>query len=377
MIWWISLSLAFWLAAIYGIGLLYTTIQWLKTRTLSIDKPLGPLTFSIIIPFRNEESTIRDCLLSVLNQQYPREYYEIICVDDHSEDSSADIVRQMAATYPQIKLITNNSSGKKSAIRTGVEYSSYTHLILTDADTHRGSNWLFTFSNLFRFKGIKVIVGTVLMQNDQNNAFQAMQVLDYAGMMSLTITAIRKNWFVNASGANLGVTKDIYLEYLDSGKDANISSGDDVFLLQFARHNHFHSILAPKNKEIVVTTSVEKNWVSFLKQRNRWANKAFQYTDKRMTLFWAFIWLFHVSIIILLAGAIFYQGIFIKILAFSVFAKLTSDYIFLSATASYYKISGMKKFFLAEFYHFIYVIIIGFTAILGKPFLWKNRKYNT
>ena len=60
-------------------------------------------------------------------------------------------------------------------------------------------------------------------------------------------------------------TKDIYLEYIDSTDDRGISSGDDdVFLVQYAHKHHPGSILAPKNKDIIVKTSTENGWMTFL-----------------------------------------------------------------------------------------------------------------
>lgn len=376
MIFWVLASISFFLAAIYSLGFLYATIQWLKTRTFEINQPLKPLPLSILIPFRNEEATILTCLNSLLNQKYPKELVEIICIDDHSTDRSSSIIQQSSFNNSHIKLIVNKGSGKKDAIRTGMEASEHNHILLTDADTTREENWLYIYSNLFRYKGIKVIVGTVLMEGQRSGPFTAMQELDYIGMMSLTITAIRKHWFVNASGANMAITKDIYLEYIDSTDDRGISSGDDVFLVQYAHKHHPGSILAPKNKDIIVKTSTENGWMTFFRQRIRWANKSFQYSNYRMTLIWAFIWFFHLSIIALFLNAVLFQGIFIKLLAFSIFSKLLADLIFLSATTSFYKKSVIKYFFISEVYHFIYVVFIGFAAIFKIPFSWKERKFS-
>ncbi len=376
MFFWVFVTIAFSLAALYSLGFLYATIQWLKTRTFEINHPLQPLPLSILIPFRNEESNILACLNSILNQKYPKDLVEIICIDDQSTDRSSEIIRQLAINNLHIKLIPNKGSGKKDAIRTGMEASEFNHVLLTDADTIRDENWLFIYSNLFRYKGVKVIVGTVLMEGQRSGPFTAMQELDYIAMMSLTITAIRKHWFVNASGANMAITKDIYLEYIDSSDDREISSGDDVFLVQYAHKHHPDSILAPKNKEIIVKTSTETSWNTFLRQRIRWANKSFHYSNHRMTIIWAFIWLFHLSILALMISAVLFQGLFIKLLAFSIFSKILADFIFLSATTTYFKKSALKYFFLSEVYHFIYVIFIGLAAIFKVPFSWKERKFS-
>ncbi|MFX6230461.1 glycosyltransferase, partial [Acinetobacter baumannii] len=61
--------------------------------------------FSIIIPARNEENNIGACLASIAKQQYPAHLMEVIVVDDHSEDNTAQIVLQYQSTLPSLALI--------------------------------------------------------------------------------------------------------------------------------------------------------------------------------------------------------------------------------------------------------------------------------
>ena len=49
---------------------------------------------SIILPARNEENNISDCLLSLINQDYPKENFEVIVVNDHSTDKTAALALQ-------------------------------------------------------------------------------------------------------------------------------------------------------------------------------------------------------------------------------------------------------------------------------------------
>jgi glycosyltransferase involved in cell wall biosynthesis len=60
---------------------------------------------SIIVGIRNEEKYIGDCILSLLNLDYPKESYEIIVVDGMSNDNTQNIIKQ----YP-VKLILNLNS---------------------------------------------------------------------------------------------------------------------------------------------------------------------------------------------------------------------------------------------------------------------------
>src|SRR6201991_817413 len=53
---------------------------------------------SVIIPARNEEQNIVSCLDSLARQTYPRELYEVVVVDDHSADGTANSVRKFSSS---------------------------------------------------------------------------------------------------------------------------------------------------------------------------------------------------------------------------------------------------------------------------------------
>jgi glycosyltransferase involved in cell wall biosynthesis len=62
---------------------------------------------SIILPIRNEAAFIERSLGAVLAQDYPPERLEILVVDGVSDDDTRDIVRQMQASQPNLRLLDN------------------------------------------------------------------------------------------------------------------------------------------------------------------------------------------------------------------------------------------------------------------------------
>src|SRR5438876_6543960 len=97
-------------------------------------------TVSIIVPARNEEASLSACLESLVAQSGVE--FEIILVDDHSTDHTADIAR----SFPTVKVITAdalpaNWGGKSNALWSGVRHARGQWLLFTDADTihHPGS----------------------------------------------------------------------------------------------------------------------------------------------------------------------------------------------------------------------------------------------
>lgn len=95
------------------------------------------IKISVLIPARNEENNISDCLNSVLNQSYQAN--EIIVVDDLSTDNTFNIVKGFSNKYSNIKLfkneaLPNNWLGKNWACYNLFLKSNNDYLLFIDAD---------------------------------------------------------------------------------------------------------------------------------------------------------------------------------------------------------------------------------------------------
>lgn len=78
------------------------------------------MKFSIIIPAHNEEGNIEQVIRRL--EEAVHLEYEIVVVDDHSNDSTAEIVRRLALEYPNINLVSNHrDAGFANALKTGFE----------------------------------------------------------------------------------------------------------------------------------------------------------------------------------------------------------------------------------------------------------------
>jgi len=98
------------------------------------DTPL----ISVIVPAHNEEVLIRECLQSVLDQDYPR--FEVICVDDRSGDRTSEIVREIFHNRPncrlvRVKALPEGWTGKCHALDVAVRFARGEWLAFLDADS--------------------------------------------------------------------------------------------------------------------------------------------------------------------------------------------------------------------------------------------------
>jgi len=91
------------------------------------------VSVSIIIPCRDEEKFISQCLDSILANDYPKENLEILVVDGMSEDKSREIVKRYAQQYPFIKLLDNPKKYTPFALNTGIRNSKGEIIIRMDA----------------------------------------------------------------------------------------------------------------------------------------------------------------------------------------------------------------------------------------------------
>ncbi len=98
---------------------------------------------SIILPARNEEEFIGKCLDSLIKQDY--ENYEIVVIDDSSEDATGKIISEYAKKDSKIILVSARPKpegwmGKNWACMEGYRQSSGELLLFTDADTNHSKN---------------------------------------------------------------------------------------------------------------------------------------------------------------------------------------------------------------------------------------------
>lgn len=98
---------------------------------------------SIILPARNEEEFIGKCLDSLIKQDY--ENYEIIVIDDSSEDSTGKIISEYAKKNPKIIPVSAKPKpeewmGKNWACMEGYKKATGELLLFTDADTRHAQN---------------------------------------------------------------------------------------------------------------------------------------------------------------------------------------------------------------------------------------------
>jgi succinoglycan biosynthesis protein ExoA len=97
---------------------------------------------SIVIPIRNEEAAIRDCLDAVLAQDYPGDRFEVIVVDGESDDGSRQIVEEYAARDGRVRLLPNPLRIVPTAMNIGIRAARGHIVARVDGHTQLARDYL-------------------------------------------------------------------------------------------------------------------------------------------------------------------------------------------------------------------------------------------
>lgn len=102
------------------------------------------LSFSVVIPCRNEADTLAECLGALQEQDYPREKFEIIVVDGGSTDGSRHLARRGG-----VRVLRDNGEGPSAARNLGIRAARAPIVAFTDADCEPRPDWLTRLAEVF------------------------------------------------------------------------------------------------------------------------------------------------------------------------------------------------------------------------------------
>jgi cellulose synthase/poly-beta-1,6-N-acetylglucosamine synthase-like glycosyltransferase len=413
----ILLSVLYYAIIIYY-RIAYKAIPKYETLGLTMDSTMGlsPLhktKLSIIIPARNEAANIENCLNSILQNNYPINLFEIIVVDDHSEDETAGIVKKYATQNVKLILLKDFvndkiNSYKKKAIEVAIAQASGTLIITTDADCVVPPTWLQTIAQFYEEKKPAFIAAPVLIdtaypaqtQSNNENAegidfshpyprsrevkgVRLFQSLDFMTLQGITAAVVHKKQMTMCNGANMAYEKKAFDEVGGFAGIDNIASGDDMLLMHKIYKQYPDRVLFLNAKDAIVKTAAVNTIVQFFNQRIRWASKADKYDDKRILPVLVVVYFFNVVMFTLPIIAIFSKStISILNTQYSILSvwlwllvlKIVVELFFIFPVANFFGKKSMLWFFpLLQPFHICYTIIAGWLGKFGK-YTWKERK---
>jgi len=368
----IFLLIFFILMLIYSFLIDFYRRAWNQVPVYDIDDVMD-VKVSVIIAVRNEEKNISDLVTLLGNQSFPKTFFDVIFVDDHSEDNTLNILKDAKSEHFSLIILQlpDGISSKKKAIEYGIRSASGDLIITTDADCRMGPLWIKSYASCYKKTGAKFIAAPVIMET--HNSFRDIfQSLDFIAMQAITGASVHKHFHTMCNGANLAYTRMAFIEANGFEGIDEIPSGDDMLLMHKIYSMHPDKVLYMKNKEAIVTTHPETSWKNFIHQRIRWASKAVHYKDKRIFYVLLLTYLLNACYMVLAIASIVKVS-WLSFLLLFLLAKILIEFPFVNAAAIFFGQQRLMKFFpFLQPIHILYVIVSGWLGRFGS-YEWKSR----
>ncbi|MBK8498091.1 MAG: glycosyltransferase [Flavobacteriales bacterium] len=240
-------------------------------------EPDRELPISVVICARNEARTLEE-LIPVLMEQDHRQF-EVVVVNDRSEDDTWEILQWMKPQYPRLKPVNIQADerfnyGKKMALGIGVRSATHQHVLLTDADClPPGRDWIACMAAGFRNGRTIVIghspygrspgVGSLLERYD--GAVKAMQYMGFA----------QSGFPYMGVGRNLGYATSIFFGASGPRRHNHLMSGDDDLLInEVSRRTNTAVVADPRT---FMTTRATPDLATWIRRKRRHYTTAVHY----------------------------------------------------------------------------------------------------
>ncbi|NJB84515.1 cellulose synthase/poly-beta-1,6-N-acetylglucosamine synthase-like glycosyltransferase [Lewinella marina] len=348
------------------------------TRVTTAASPVAHLpTVAVIVPFRNEADHLPLLLQDLLSQDYPTDRYEVILVDDHSEDGALAGAGPLPANVRVLRLadhpeVLTGKAYKKAALQLGISATTAEVIVTTDADCRCPPGWLATIGGRFS-DGADVVLGPVMIApaTDFCSAFQALDLLAYQLFTAATVAAGTP---ALANGANFAFRRATFRAVGGYAGVDHLPSGDDVLLLHKISAHGGWSVEAVTDRQALATTRPVPGWRALWRQRLRWAGKASHYGSAALNQAQALAFATSLGILGGLIVGIWQPAVALgALLAWGIKAGI--DRRLLGAVCTRYGQETLLRWYpAAQLLYPFYLVAVGSAALLGFRSSWKGRR---
>lgn len=327
---------------------------------------------SIIVPFRNEALQIHHLIRSLSDLKYSAEKFNVILVNDHSEDNSENVVHALIHDKPGFLLLnlTEGITGKKAALTEGIKNATGDIIVTTDADCVVHPKWLDVINSTLGDENIQFVFGGVRLQSD--SFFSQLQAIEFSSLIGSAAATLAMGHFSMCNGANLAFRKSAFEAVKGYDGNLDIPSGDDEFLARkiatrFPGSIRFISVLTA-----VVVSRPLKTIKAFIHQRLRWAGK-WKYNSslgaRALALYMLLVQLVFIGLIFTVCIQIDLYWLF----GLLIFVKILLEFLFIYPVARFLGTDwSWGTFLVLQLIYPFYVITVGVMS-QGMGYNWKGR----
>lgn len=314
---------------------------------------------TVIIPFKNEGNRISPLLKSINKAAVTHKktelfsHFQFIFIDDHSIDNTAEVIlNELNISYQLIRL--RSTEGKKYAIKKGAELADFNRILTLDADVSFDEHYL----NLIAITPCEGLTILPVNMTQKKNFISQLNAVEFWFLQRLTFGLSGLKKYALCNGANLLFTKETFNKAITIRRDANIASGDDLYLLKAVNQlqlpvNAFNCI------SLAVTTPPPISLGELINQRKRWIKKM---SDLPSILGGVFV---------LISNAFFIYSIY----------KLSDQYLFfliplgIKIISEIISVDGLGKKMVTLVHQIIYpfYLTILLVSLFGKENNWRDK----
>lgn len=356
---------------LYFVIITVFTFGWFTINKNSAVVHTGHKKVSVVVAVRNEAENIEELLNALLHQTYNHELFEIIIVNDHSEDDTVKIIERFSASNPKLNLIClhTKDDGKKEAVSLGIDNAKNNLIITTDGDCIPGKQWISRITGYFEKYTPLILLGPVVY-SDKEGLLQKFFDLDFMSLVASGAGSAGAGLPFMGNAANMAFDKRVFdNDNLQKG----FASGDDVFLIHAVKKKFGRkSIHFLKDNQALIYTQPPANRKMFFNQRLRWASKAKGYNDAWSLTVSLIVLLFNLGLASLVFAGFFWNWMWAVWLLFTILKTLI-DFPLLSGYAEFTGKSKQLIFFWPfEIFYPFYIVTAGIGSLFFK-FSWKGR----
>lgn len=354
--------------------LLQTLFIYLGTHRLNYPKTNHLPKISILVALRDEEQTLKPCVESLLQLDYPKESFEILLINDRSSDRTPELIEELKKKSDQIKTLHIKSgipglSGKANAIAQGMENCSGELILVTDGDCRVPPSWAKEHAAYCQHN-VGMVGGFTLLdeKNDGAALFGKIQSLDWAYLLSVGTGFMGFGIPLSVLGNNFSFRREAY-EEVGGYRNMGFTIIEDFALMKTLVKKTSWKVLYPIDSKMLVYSHPMSTISEFYRQRKRWSAGG-----KEVGFYGKFLMLISVMVHLLIPISFFIFNFQLSFLA--LLGVLLADFSLLFRTIGLVRRRDLLKYFLLwEGFYFLYTIL--FTPVLLFPTTvkWKNISY--
>ena len=378
------MSIIFSIILIFCAGLYAAFTKWIHAGLGKLkveeDIPQRELpTVSVIVPARNEDNNIEETLESLAAQNYPKDKFQVVMVNDRSTDHTSGLMTIFTKKYSNfvqvdVQHLPPGISPKKNALEWGITAANGEIIVTTDADCVHSPRWIRTLANYFK-PDVGLVAGLTIFDPDDESWWHRLHSLDYLSHSFIGAGAIGEGSGMNCTGANLAYRYSVFIELKGYGDKTDMVSGDDEFFLQSLVKTVKWKAVHALGADSVVRSLPPETLNGIINQRQRWGSKGLYYPPKIKKLA---IGLFIYFLLLIISPALVLLNLLPSyIFGIALVVKIWSDLKVMARGCKIFdlKFPALTFIFLSA----IHPLVIIVSAALGHlvAFDWKGDAYRS